>query len=127
MEMIDFAAIFAYLQTFNDMSSANKISGLVVILVGLWKTSFVRNLLWDKLGAWKVLVGPLLGVIASLVLIQPLSWAGVWEGLLGGTLSIALHHLLDAVKLIPGLGTGYVKFIDWVKAVLKAPPQQLNQ
>lgn len=109
--------LWALIQSWGDLSLQMKISGVVLTLIAIWKTSLVRPL-WDKLGAAKVLVAPILGMVAAIVAIEPLSLSAVLEGLKGGTLAIALHQLLDAIKLLPKLGDTYKSLISFFQSLL---------
>lgn len=112
--------IWAFIQGFGDMSLLHKISGITLLLIAVWKSSIVKPL-WDKLGAAKILVAPALGMIAAVVSVEPFSWAAIWQGLQGGVLAIALHELLDAVKLMPWVGDKYKTVIDFISGILFKP------
>ena len=111
---------------FNSLPLPGKISGIVLLVLALWKSSFVQPY-WAKLGAWQVVVAPTLGVVIAVVSVQPLTLAAIWQSLLGGLISIALHELLDAAKSIPTLGPIYVRLICAVESFLGSPKAQARK
>jgi len=123
--MEDVMALFtqgwALVTGFKDLGTAGAIGGLVLLLISLVKSSLIRPL-WDKMGAWKVLVAPALAFIYTVVTVQPLTLQAVVTSLIGGAMAVATHELLDAVKQLPGVGPVFIKAIDFVKGLLKAPP-----
>lgn len=114
------AMVWAFIQGMGDMSIQAKIAGGVLILISAWKSSLLKPV-YDKLGAAKVLVAPVLGMIAGILSIEPLSLAAVWAGIQGGVLAIALHQLLDAVKAMPWVGDKYKAWIDLISGILLKP------
>lgn len=117
-----FAQLWALIQAFPSLPAAGKISGIILLLISLIKSSLVAPL-WEKLGSWKVVIAPALGLVAGVLAIHPLSFASLWQGLLGGVLAMGLHQLLDAIKVIPGIGPVYLKVIDVLETIFKAPDQ----
>jgi hypothetical protein len=103
-----------------SMSPQAKVAAIVALLISVWNSSFLQPYL-ASLGKAANLVGPFLGVVAAVVAIQPLSWSAVWVGLSGGVLAIPVMALLDAVKVIPGVGSVYVSAINLVEGWLGAP------
>lgn len=115
--------VIQFIGQWGDFSAQAKLANIVLIIVALWKTSFLRNLFWDKLGVWKVVVAPALGVLGAFLAIEPFTWSAVWTGLQGGLLAVAVHQLLEVVKVLPGIGSVYVGIIDFIAKLLKAPDQ----
>lgn len=109
-----------------SVPSYAKISGLVLLLVSFAKTSFAQPL-WDKLGNAKILVAPILSIIIAIVSIHPFSFSALYDSLLGGALAVATHELLDKMKLLPGVGPGYIKLISFFEKMLKSPKAQTSQ
>lgn len=105
----------------NETPLPVKIAGFVLLLISFWKTSIARKFYWDKLGAYKSLVAPVLGLIASILVVEPLNLASVLAGLAGGVLASGAHEVLDAVKALPVIGPKYASLIDFIKSLLKAP------
>jgi len=97
---------------------------LLTLIVSTMKNSVLRGLIWDKLGWAKVFVAPVLGIAMFLIGMQSFSWGAVLLGFTSGVGAIALHQLLDGLKAIPGLGSGFVKLIDFLGGLLKKPPEK---
>jgi len=111
---------WALITGFNQLDVAGKIGGIVLLVISIVKNSALRPL-WDKAGAWKVMVAPVLSVVYALVMIHPFTLQGLMASLIGGALAVATHELLDGVKSLPGIGAGFQKAIDFVQGLLKAP------
>jgi hypothetical protein len=105
---------------FNQLDLAGKIGGIVLLVLSIVKNSALRPL-WDKAGAWKVVVAPALAVLYALIMVQPFTLKAVVASLVGGALAVASHELLDAIKNLPGIGPAFVKAIGFVQGILKAP------
>ena len=118
-----FAQIMQFVMSFKDLPSYAQVSGIVLIIVSLAKTSFVQPF-WDKFGDFKILVAPGLGFIAALVSIHPLTFSAVMASIAGGTLAIGLHELMDAFKKIPVIGPKYEGIINFFEKLLHAPAKQ---
>jgi hypothetical protein len=114
------AQVLDFFNHFGDMPLPGKISGLVLLLLSLWKTSFLQPY-WKQLGAWRALVPPVLGIILALVNVRPLTLETLAQSAMGGALAIALHEMFTTVKSIPGLGGFYVRLINAVEAFLRSP------
>jgi len=121
---MDLMALFsqgwALVAGFNQLDTAGKIGGCVLLVIALVKNSALLPL-WNKVGAWKVLVAPALAVAYAVVMVQPLTLQAVMASLVGGALAVATHELLDAVKSLPGIGPLFVKVINFVGGFLKVP------
>lgn len=127
MELLDlFNQVLDLVKNFASMESKAAIGAVITILLSLWKSSILRPF-WDKLGAAKVLVAPVLGLVAALVAIPELNWAAIVAGVQSGMLAIAFHELLNAIKALPFVGDKYKQWIDFVDKALfrpKLPSQQ---
>jgi uncharacterized membrane protein HdeD (DUF308 family) len=119
------ASIMDLWHSFPSLPIAGKIAGCLVILIGLVKSSLLKPL-WDKCGPWKALVAPAIGLIVSILSISPMSWAGVLQGLAGGVLAVGISQLMDAVKLMPGVGPTWVSIINVIEKLLGAPQPTLQ-
>ena len=103
-----------------------KIAGFVLLLVAIWKSSIASQFLWDKLGVYKSLVGPILGLLAGALAIQPFSWSGLLAGFMGGVFSVGLHQLLDGIKALPVVGPAYQSVINFIEGLLPQAPSSLS-
>lgn len=122
MDFMDlFNQAWMLVKGFNELDVAGKIGGIVLLVLSICKNSALRPL-WDKAGAWKVLVAPALAVIYAVVMVKPLTLSAIVASLVGGALAVATHELLDAVKNLPGIGPAFLKVIGFVQGLLKAPP-----
>lgn len=111
---------------FGGMSWAMRVSSITLLVVATMKVTKLDDLLWSKLRGLQAFAAPLLslaGGISVLAAQGQLSWQAVWLYLGAGAGAIALHELLDAVKAIPGLGSGYVTVIAAVEKALGGNPK----
>jgi hypothetical protein len=95
-----------------------KISGILFLAVGSIKNSIISKYTWDKLGKFKFIVAPAFSLIAHLIIVSPFTWNTVWLALTTGICSGFLADLLDAIKVIPGIGTTWVKIVTWIGSLL---------
>ena len=114
------ASVMSLWQSFPTLPLAGKIAGVLAIVIGLVKSSALQPY-WAKLGPWQALVAPVLGVVTAILSIQPLSWAGIWLGLSGGMLAVALSNVLNSVMAMPGVGPLWVSIIQIIERLLNAP------
>lgn len=117
-----FAQVSQFVASYGGMTPMVKISGYILLVIAITKTSFVAPL-WDKLPAVvKTLVAPLLGLIGA-ILTQgsSLTWASAFAFVTAGTGAVFIHEILDGVKAIPGLGQLYISIIDMAEKVLFKP------
>lgn len=121
-----FNQLMDLIKNFNGMDVAGKIAGIVLLIIAIVKSSLLRPL-WDKAGAWKIVVAPSLSLVVAFVMIQPFEPKAIFTSLLSGALAVATHELLDAIKNIPGVGPAYVKAITFIQMLLKAPKAQVAQ
>lgn len=117
-----FAQVMAAMQSFGGLSTMAKISSVILLLVASMKVSFLKSLIWDKLGAAQAWVGPLLGLIAGVLGIgnggAPITLASVMAYAAAGGGAVLLHELLDSVKVLPGIGSVYVSIINVIEGAL---------
>lgn len=101
------------------LDTVGKIALIVTILVSSTKVSFLKTLVWDKLGAAQAWVAPLLGLLAG-ILSQgsSLTLATALAYVASGAGALVLHELLDTVKAIPGLGSLWVSVIGVIEGAL---------
>lgn len=100
-----------------------KLAGFVLMMIALWKSSYAKLFVWEKLGNYKILVAPLLGLISAALTIKPLDLHTLWLGISGGFLAAGLHEVLDAIKVLPGIGPKYVSIINFIEKMLGAKEQ----
>jgi len=118
-----FSDVMSAIQGFGGLSWTLKIAFVVMIIIGLMKISALSSF-WDKLGAAKAWLAPILGLVMGVLMLGAngqLSWAGVFAYMGSGAGAILLHELLDAVKAIPGLGSTYVTIINLIEGAIPGP------
>jgi hypothetical protein len=121
-----FSQLYAFITGFATMSTAAKISGIVLLIIAIMKSSFLAPV-WAKLGNLQVLVAPVLAIAVSMVAIQPFTWATFSQSLISGTVAIGVHQLLDGIKTIPGLGSIYISVINFFESILQAPAATMEK
>lgn len=101
---------------------ALKVSGVIVLIVASMKVSFLNDMVWSKLGSFQKWLAPTLGLAAGVIsAFMGGSWSAVLPYLAAGMGAMYLHELLDMVKLIPGLGSVWVKVIDFIETWAGGP------
>lgn len=111
------------------MSWMAKVSTITLLLVASMKVSFLNDLLWNKLGAFKAWAAPILGLVAGIlsVLISGGSLATVFAYVTAGAGAIILHELLDTIKATPGIGPIVIGIIEIIEKFLGNGVQTLPQ
>lgn len=112
--------VFQAITAMGGLPWAGKVAAICLLVVGSMKVSFLRPL-WDKLGAAKVFLAPVLAIIGGILSLPEISVAGVMAYMFAGAGAIALAEVLKAVKEIPGIGPVYVAVIDLISGLLKKP------
>lgn len=111
--------VLTFIANFGGLPTVGKISAAVLLLIASMKVSFIRGFVWDKLGAFKALVAPLLGVFVGVLSMQPITLPGLAAYFFAGAGAIVLHELFDAIKSMPGIGPVYVSVIEMIQKLLK--------
>ena len=88
------------------------VSALLAVLISTTKNSLLKQYVWDKLGAFKVMVAPALAMIMVALTVSPFNAKAVLLALVTGAGAIAIHELLDAVKSLPMVGEKWKEIID---------------
>lgn len=116
--------VFEAVKTLGGLPWAAKIMLISSLLVGSLKVTFLRTLIWDKLGGLKFLMSPafaLIGGIAGLWIDNKApSFAIISAYFLAGLGGILLKDLLENLKKLPGIGAGVVKVITWIEDLMTA-------
>jgi hypothetical protein len=118
--------ILSAVKSFGGLSWMLKVSAVLTIVISSMKVSFFRGLVWDKLGALKPWLAPILGLLAGILTLGAgggMSLAGVMAWISAGAGAIIFHELLDTVKAIPGLGPMWVSVIDIISGLLGGAPK----
>ena len=119
-----FAQVLELVKEFGGMPWTLKIAAIIMLIVSSMKVSFFRPL-WDKIGNFKSIVAPFLGLFAGVISLgKDLSFAAAIAYMFSGAGAIVLHELLDSVKNFPGLGKIYVSVIDFIEKILKKPEKK---
>lgn len=122
-----FALVLEAIKGFGGVSWVLKIASIITIIISSMKVSFLNDLIWSKLGAFKSWVAPILGLIAGILMLSKdggLTLAGVFAYISAGGGAIILHELLDSIKAIPGLGPTWIWIINMIEASLGKKPDQ---
>ena len=119
------------LSAIGDFKSGGWLAGavaLIYLIIGTMKNSAIRGMLWDKLGAAKVLVAPILSfIMVEIVALssgQGFTFKSIMLSLVTGAGAIALYEIMAAVKSIPGIGPVWVSVIDFIGKILQKPQAQ---
>jgi hypothetical protein len=88
------------------------------MLVSSLKVSFLRTLIWDKLGAFQVLLAPALSLAIAMLAVTPFTAQTALAALLTGGGAVALHQMLDALKQAPFIGDAIKKVIAFIEMLL---------
>lgn len=111
---------FDVMKDFGALSMHMKIAAVLTLLISLVKVSAIRPI-WEKLGAGKVLVAPLLSLMLAIVQSigeKPVTKVEIMNALLIGAGSVAMHEFLDALKEIPVIKQRAEPLVDLVKKLL---------
>lgn len=110
-------------QAIGGASGMAKIAIIILLLIASMKVNLINNALWSKIpDKFKGWLAPGLGLLAGLLLLPKLSLAAVMAYVVSGGGAVALHEILDLVKLIPGIGSMWVSLIDIVEGALNPAP-----
>lgn len=96
--------VFEVVKNLGGLSWGAKIIALITLAISSLKVSALEEKVWDKLGAAKVLVAPVLGLIVGLISLPSLSGPAVIAYLMAGAGSIILHQILKAIQDMPFVG-----------------------
>lgn len=117
--------VLDFIKGFGGLSWFGKLSGILLIVVASMKVSFLNDLIWSKLGALQAWLAPLLGLLTGIVSLlaggQPITLAALTAYLAAGAGAVALHQLLDTLKVVPGLGSVWVSIINVIESALGGP------
>lgn len=121
-----FTQVIDYVEAFGGLSWVLKIAGGITLILSTMKVSFLKPI-WDKLGDAQAWAAPVLGLISGLLMTAVdgnFTWAAVSAYVFSGAGAIILHELLDTIKSIPKLGTGWVTVIEVIKSLLGSPKKE---
>lgn len=120
-----FVQVLDAIKSFGGLTQLLKISAVITLVIASMKVSFFNDLIWSKLGAAKVYVAPVLGLIAGALGLGaggvPVTGALVFAYVTAGAGAVFLHEILDSVKAIPGIGSVYIMLINMLQAALGGP------
>lgn len=98
---------------FGGLPWVAKIAALITLILSSMKVSFLRQLVWDKIGALKPWLAPGLGLLAGILALgKGINLASAIAYISAGAGAIIFHELLDSLKAAPGLGVGIQGFIN---------------
>lgn len=98
-----------------------KVAAVIAVLISSMKVTFLRKLIWDKLGSLKMWLGPVLGLVAGLLelLITGHGDIGaIFAYMAAGMGAPYVHELLSLLKKIPGIGPMWVELIEVIESSL---------
>lgn len=114
--------VLSVIQKFGGLSWMMKVSAVTLLLISSMKVSFLKTLIWDKLGEAQAWIAPILGLIAGIMGLGAggiaVTGASIFAYVMSAGGAVIFHELLDSVKAIPGLGAVYVSMISFVESLL---------
>lgn len=120
-----FAQVLEFIKSFGGLPQMAKIAGAILLILASFKVSFLNDLIWSKLGSFKVWAAPILGLAAGILGIgaggQPITGAAIFAYVTAGAGAVILHELLDTIKAIPGIGQIWVTVINLIEGMLGGP------
>lgn len=116
------AQVCETVRSLGGMPAMFQISAVLMLLVSSMKVSFLNQLIWNRLGAAKAWIAPLLALVIGVLRLGPgeLTLAGVTTYLLAGTGAVFLHEFVDSFKQVPWAGRIYQAAIDRLSKLLGA-------
>lgn len=116
------AQILDAVRAMGGVSKLAVVASVITLVISSMKVSFLNSLVWDRLGSAKVLVAPILSIVAGVIV----SIAGgakfslpMVVAYLGSSVgSVFLHQLLDGLKEAPFVGAPIKSVIAWISKVL---------
>ncbi len=116
-----FKSIIEAVTSFKSVEWQVSASAFVFTLIASCRNSILSKYIWDKLGVYKGLAAPFMGIILALLSMQQFSLQALIVGVTTGAGAIAMNELLSAIKLLPGVGSKVVFIIDVIGRMLKNP------
>ncbi len=117
-----FSSIVEIFKNWSGLSYQYKIAAVLFIIVGIFKNSALAPY-WNGLGKLKPFVAPFLSLVAFLFMIQPFTLDAFIAAITTGVAAGYFAQIVDALKLIPGLGS-YIEVISiFIGKVFKKPQQ----
>jgi len=125
MQPADFLVqVFEAVKAFGGLPWAGKVMSICAILVASMKVSMLRDLVWNKLGGFKVLAAPIFAMIGGSMSLwlenAAPTKAQLMAYFLAGAGAILIKNVLDGVKQLPAIGEAYVKWIEIIESALNA-------
>jgi hypothetical protein len=106
-------------KSFGGLSWALKISTVCMLIVASMKVELLSQYFWDKLGAAKTWVAPVLGLIGGLLTMNPITFAGALAYATAGLGANFLYELLDLAK-VPAASNAIVSaIINIIQSIIK--------
>lgn len=119
------AQILDAVRAMGGLSKLALVASVITLVISSMKVSFLNSLIWDRLGAAKVLVAPVLSIAAGLIMSvvggAKFSLPMIVAYLSSSVGSIAFHQLLDGLKEAPFVGPVLKSVIAWIEKVLGGP------
>lgn len=105
------------IKAFGGLPWMGKVASICFIIVGSMKVSFLRGLIWDRLGSAKAWVSVGLGLVGGILSLDHVTVPAVLAYMGAGAGAIIIHQLLDLVKAMPGIGPFWIMVIDMIAKV----------
>jgi hypothetical protein len=112
--------VLNFVKSAGGMPWTLKVAGVVLLVVASMKVSFMKPI-WDKLGAAKAWLAPLLGFVGgflSLAVDGTVTLPALVAYSFAGAGAVVLHELLDSIKAMPGLGAMWISVIGVIQGLL---------
>jgi hypothetical protein len=99
---------------FGGLPWVGKMAIIIAIMISSMKVDAIRHLLWDKLGSYKPLAAPVIGLIGGLVSLASIgsfSWPSLAAYVFAGAGAVLLNQMMSALEGLPWFGAKYVAAI----------------
>jgi len=116
-----FIEVVRLFQDGKGLSYQYKISGILFILVAIFKNSALQPH-WEKLDKFKPFIAPLLSLVAFLFMVQPFTIETLIAAITTGAAAGYFSQIIDALKTIPSVGS-FVTFLSDIIGKLFKKPQ----
>lgn len=112
-----FTMVLEQVKVFGGLPWMGKVAAICFVLVGSMKVTFLRGLIWDRLGSAKAWVAPVLALIGGIMNMETITLPAILAYMGAGAGAIVLNQLLDLIKAMPGIGAFWIMVIDMIAKV----------
>lgn len=113
---------FAAIKALGGTTWVAKVAAITAIITGSMKVTLLKELIWNKLKGFQILVAPTLAMIGGVVSLWASgatpTWSQISAYMLAGFGAVLLKDLLENLKQMPGIGDGVKKAIDSIVGLM---------